>query len=256
MSAANAHNYALPSRIYTQNTGARSTPLVWSFLAVEDWVELRVVVHLHLAVKLEAALAGEDLGPEAVEAVGQVAALLFEDRETTLIAEAVVVSGAFAQGLFAGVVDLQGEDGEAVNDEARRLGIKGRGAVLVGDCVEESFVDLLDEVVAALVEAVDGVLDGGNVLSRSAHIAGHVFLVPEVEVGAVLGDDGCHQDVPGRAGGMRGRENERAVLLGVVVQVGLVGMMGSKIVPLVSGHVVAPNYEMGVNHISARLRQR
>jgi hypothetical protein len=90
-------------------------------LRVEDGIELRVVVHLHLAIDLEAPFAGEDLVPKLVEAIREVAALLFEDHEAVMVAEAVGVGGGLALGLFAGVVDLQGEDGEAVDDEAGGL---------------------------------------------------------------------------------------------------------------------------------------
>ncbi len=51
---------------------------------------------------------------------------------------------------------------------------------------EQGAVDLLDEIVAELVEAVDGVLDLGDGGVSGIWIAGGVFLVPEVEVGAML----------------------------------------------------------------------
>ena len=92
-------------------------------------------------------------------------------------------------GLLAGVVDLEGEDGEAVDDEAGSLGVEGRRRVLGGSGGEEQSVDLLDEVVAPLVEAVDGVLDAGDLGVGGGGVAGLVFLVPEVEVGAVVAQD-------------------------------------------------------------------
>jgi hypothetical protein len=57
------------------------------------------------------------------------------------------------------------------------------------EAADEESVELLDEVVALLVEGVDGVLDVGDGGVGCCGVAGGVFLVPEVEVGAVLGDE-------------------------------------------------------------------
>lgn len=58
--------------------------------------------------------------------------------------------------------------------------------VLSRRLLEEHGVDLLDVVVALLVELVDGVLDGGKAGVGGAGAAGLILLVPEVEVGAML----------------------------------------------------------------------
>ena len=160
---------------------------------VEDWIELGVVVHLELAVEAEAAGAGEDLGPEAVEALGEVETLLVEDGEALHIALVMSVGGVRAVRFFRGVVDLQREDGEAVDDEAGGLGVKRSFGVLVTGEGEEAFVDALDEIVAALVDPVDGVLDFGDAVVGHVGAAGFVFFVPEVEIGAVLGEDEVEQ---------------------------------------------------------------
>jgi hypothetical protein len=56
---------------------------------------------------------------------------------------AVLMLGGGAVELFLGVEDLEGEDGEAVDDEAGRLGVeRSRGAI--GGELEEDDVDLLD----------------------------------------------------------------------------------------------------------------
>lgn len=49
---------------------------------------------------------------------------------------------------------------------------------------------MLCEVVAALVDLVDGPFDQGDVAIGGVGGAGAVFGMPEVEVGAVLGEDG------------------------------------------------------------------
>jgi hypothetical protein len=86
------------------------------------------------------------------------------------------------------VKDLEGEDGEAVDDEAGGFGVERGGGVL-REAADEESVELLDEVVALLVEGVDGVLDLRDGGVGGVGVAGGVLLVPEVEVGAVLGEE-------------------------------------------------------------------
>ena len=101
---------------------------------------------------------------------------------------ALLVFGGGAMDLLSCVEDLEGEDGEAVDDKAGRLGVEGRGRTL-GRKFQESDVDLLGEVVAELVEAVDVVLDVDDGGVGGVGIAGGVFAVPEVVVGAMLIED-------------------------------------------------------------------
>ena len=96
--------------------------------------------------------------------------------------------GRGAIKLRCGVEDFEGEDGEAVDDEARGFGVEGRGGNF-RDESEEGEVDLLDEVIAGLVEAVDIVLGLGDGVVGGVGIAGVVFAMPEVVVGAVLVED-------------------------------------------------------------------
>ena len=66
------------------------------------------------------------------------------------------------------------------------------------------------------IQAIDLVFDGGDAGVRGVGTAGRVFLVPEVEVGAVLVEDELLQRVPGlgrRCGGVM------AVRRGEVVEV-------------------------------------
>ena len=53
---------------------------------------------------------------------------------------------------------------------------------------EEQAVDGFDQVVALLVEGVDGVLEAGDGGVGGIGLADLVFLVPEVEIGAVMGE--------------------------------------------------------------------
>ena len=97
--------------------------------------------------------------------------------------------GVWTAGLFLGVEDLEREDGEAVDHEARRFGVERGGERLVGHGFEEGDVDAFDEVVALLVEAVDVVLDGNHGFAGDVWGAGLVFGVPEIEVGTVVVED-------------------------------------------------------------------
>jgi hypothetical protein len=153
---------------------------------VENGVKGGVVIHLELAIKLEAAVAGEDVRPEGVEAGSEVCTLFVQHREARLVA--VLVIEGRAVKLLVGVEDLEGEDGEAVDDEARRLGVEGRGRV-VGCELEEVDVDLLGEVVAELVEAIDVVLDADDGGVGGVGVASFVFAMPKIVVGAVLVED-------------------------------------------------------------------
>jgi hypothetical protein len=175
---------------------------------VDGGVEVGVVIHLELAVELEAAAAGKGLLPELVEAGGEVVALLAQQVETGKVALAMGLGGGGAMGLLGGVVELEGEDGEAVEDEAGGFGVERRGGVLHSGCGEESAVEGFDQVVAFLVECIDGALEAGDAGVRGTGLADLVFFVPEIEVGAVMGE-GEFNHVRGRRGGFGGRGSER-----------------------------------------------
>lgn len=177
------------------------------FRAVDGRVKGGVVVHLELAVDFEAALAGEDLLPEVVEAEDEVFALFGEEGQAFAIAFAMAGGRFRAVDLLLGVVDLQRQDGKAVDHESGALGIqrsRGSGTALraegLGGPLEENCVALFGEVVAALVEVVDGALNLDDLFGRGAGGAGAVLGVPQVEVGAMLGADGLQKILFGRAG--------------------------------------------------------
>ena len=175
---------------------------------VDGGVEVWVVIHLELSVELKAAMACEDLLPELVEAGGEVVALLAQQVETGEVALAMGLGGGGAMGLLGGVVDLEREDGEAVEDEAGRFGVERRGGVLHFSGCEEQAVDGFDQVVALLIKRVDGALEAGDAGVRGSGLAYLVFFVPEVEVGAVMGE-GEFNHVRGRRGGFGDRGSER-----------------------------------------------
>jgi len=107
-----------------------------------------------------------------------------------------------------------------VDHETGAFGVEFGGGVREAggaECVEESSVALLSEVVAALVHFVDGAFDCGDVVVGGVGGAGAVFSVPEVEVGAVLGYDG-------RVKGLAGCDDVESIIVpesgGAVVQAG------------------------------------
>ncbi len=156
---------------------------------VEHRIQVGVVVHLELAVEAESALAGEDLGPEFVETLGEVGALRGQDGEAGLVALVMLVAGGGAMDFLGGVVDLQREDGEAVDDETGSFRVEGGFGVLRAGELQEKLIDLFDEVIPLLVQAVDGVLDLRDARIGRVGRAGGIFFMPEIEVGQVLRAD-------------------------------------------------------------------
>jgi hypothetical protein len=173
-------------------------------MSVYDGVEVGVVIHLQLTVEFEAAAASNDGSEEVVEAGGEIAGLFFEDGEAGCVAEAMGLGGSVAMSLDAGVEHLEGEDGETVDDESGGLGVEWGGGLLVGKVGDEPLVELFDEVVAALVEAVDGVLDTSDLGVGGEGVASLVLFVPEIEVLAVLGGDESGKGVRLGGGGRVG----------------------------------------------------
>jgi hypothetical protein len=161
---------------------------------VKNGVKGWIVVHLQLAVELETAATCEDVGPEGVETGREIGTLFVQHEKPGMVA--VLMFGCGAVELLLGVEDLEGEDGEAVDDEAGGLGVEGSGRSF-GCELEEGDVDLLGEIVATLVEAIDVVFDLDDGVVGGAGVAGFVFAVPEVVVGLVLVEDKLFE---GRAG--------------------------------------------------------
>ena len=125
--------------------------------------------------------------------------------------------GAGAVGFFRGVENLEREDREPVDHEARGFGVERDGLGLRGRGFEERDVDALDQVVAELVEGVDGVLDVDHGAAGGQRGTGLVFAVPEIEVGAVLvQDEGFERG----AGGKEGLGGVVPVACGLVVELG------------------------------------
>jgi len=161
-------------------------------VAVNGGVEGSVVVHLELAVELEAAGGSQGFAPQDVEAMGEISALFFKDRKTGTVARRMIWGRIGAFGFFACVVDLEREDGEPVDDEARGFGVERStliGEVLRTKPIKEGAVKLFGKIVAELIGTVDAAFYVGQSGIAGARCAGFVFNVPEVEVGAMLTSD-------------------------------------------------------------------
>ncbi len=153
---------------------------------VEHWIQVRIVVHLQLTVETESALAGEHLRPEVVEALGEVGALLGQDREAVFVAVVMLVGGAGPVNFFGRVIDFQAKNRKTIDNQAGSFGVQRRFRVLRACQLQQKLVDLFDEVVSPLVDAVDRVLHLRDARVGSVGAAGVVFFVPQVEVGEVL----------------------------------------------------------------------
>ncbi len=177
--------------------------------SIEDRVQLWIVIHLHLTVETKAAAAGKNLRPKLIQAPGEIVALLDQHREPVAIALAMLFCSRLPMRLLGGVKDLQGQDGEAVDDQSGRLRVERGGCILLTREPQQVLIDLFDQIVALLVEAVDGVLDLGDRVVGGVRAAGVVLLVPKIEVGAMLGQDQGVQV-------LRRRDRERIMVPGVI----------------------------------------
>ena len=61
--------------------------------AVENRIEVWVVIHLHLAVELKAPFPVQNLLPKGVEAGGKIVALVFENEQSLEVAGAMLLGG-------------------------------------------------------------------------------------------------------------------------------------------------------------------
>ena len=177
-----------------------------SVLEIERRVEGWIVVHLHRAVLLELPPALEDIGPEAVEALDEVIALLDEDVVAFAIALGVAGRGVDPVDLFGGVEEFQRKDREAVDDLSRSFGVKL--GVLIGQAValeviEQDGVAVFGEVVAALIFAVDEMLGDGHLMVAGGGHPGLVLGVPDAKVGEVVGKGGLQEVSAGLIDGLR-----------------------------------------------------
>ncbi len=158
-------------------------------IGVDRWIQRWIVVHLQLSIELEAARAAQGFAPEGIKAPGEVGTLLFEHSEPCAVALLVAFWSIHAFRLFARVVDLEREDGEPVNDEARRFGVQGRGLVRQPARLEpgeEHAVDLFGQIVTKLVRPVDAAFYVGKFGIGDVRRARGVFDMPQIEVRAML----------------------------------------------------------------------
>ncbi len=136
-----------------------------------------------------------DLLPEVDEAPEEIAVLLLEQGEAIAIAGAVGFGGGGPGDLLGRVKALEGKDGQAVEHGTGCLGVQRGGSGLQTGGTEQVLVDLLDEIVAALVEGINGMFNTGDLGVGGGGVAGAVFLVPEIEVRVVVSLDKCGETI-------------------------------------------------------------
>ena len=152
---------------------------------VENGVQRWIVIHLELSVEFKPSLSVRNSGPERGKAAGEIGALHLEKKQAVAVALPMGFVRIRTRCLLSGVESFKGEDGESIEDEAGCFGVQGGVGVLLDGCEQEQ-IDLLDEVVAPLIEAVDGALDDGDDRVGGSGVARLIFLVPELEVGPVF----------------------------------------------------------------------
>ena len=157
--------------------------------AIDYRVQCGIVVHLHLPIELDAAFSSEHLLPQPVEAANQVGLLIGQNVKALAIAIGVARRSILANHLLLCVKQLERQDGETVDDEAGsfrvQFGTRGRQRPGV-EPLHQQPVARLSEIVAALVDAIDGVLHVGDVVITGAGSPGLVLFVPQLKVSEVL----------------------------------------------------------------------
>ncbi len=139
-----------------------------------------------MVINAEAAGTGGDLPEEIGEALGEVRALVADAGEFPSAGFAMGGAGIVADRFLVHVELLEREDGKAINDHSGCLGIARDTGFHGPQFVDEHLVHFLDEVVALLVEAVNGALGPVDAFGAEVVAAGDVFLVPKLEIPEVV----------------------------------------------------------------------
>ena len=131
--------------------------------------------------------------PKHFEAGGKVGALLLEDAQSLTVPLAMTIGSVCARGLFAGVINLERQDREAVDDEAGGLGVQWSrwiGQTLLFEPGQQRAIQVLGKVIALLIGGIYATLDSGQFGVGCARGSRFIFNVPQMKVGKVLGGHG------------------------------------------------------------------
>ena len=147
---------------------------------IEHGIGGRVVVHLHLTIDLHVLAARLNIVEQLTNGGGEVALLLQEHVELRLALCNVLGTGIGALCLLPHVVNLQGEDAQAIKGPSRALGIeRGLGEHLhIAIELTEVGVDLLHQVRAVLIAAVDATLEAHAIDGADMGIANQILKMP------------------------------------------------------------------------------
>ena len=157
-----------------------SIVLVSLLCTIEDGVERRVVVHLHLAVYLHIFASGGNVVEQLAYGGCHILVLLVENVELGLAFGAVLRVDIGAFHLLLHMVYLEREDGVAVDSPSGALGVYGcafkRCDILVP--VEKVAVDELYKVGAVLVRLVDAAFQRECLHGVNSRVAYDVLEMP------------------------------------------------------------------------------
>lgn len=155
-------------------------------------IQRGVVIHFELSIKLESALSQERLLPQAVEAAGKVAALILENFEPLTVSLSMAFRGVGPLHFLDGMKDLQSKNRKPVNDESGRLrmqlGVEIR-QIERAQVIEQNHIAALGEIIAALVDSINGPFYFRKIVVSSLRGAGLIFRMPQFEIGQMLRDD-------------------------------------------------------------------
>lgn len=163
---------------------------VFAVLAIEDGIEVWVVVHLQRGVVSVSFSSRKNIAQELLQSQAKISMLGAADGNFFLHASKMCGIDIVAEQLFLKVVFAEGENAEAIDRAAGCFGIQccvHRRLDL--ECVKsmgDPRVDLFDPVVSQLVVAIDGPFDIGDFGIRGGGASREIFFVPEKKVVSVL----------------------------------------------------------------------
>ena len=142
-------------------------------------IKFRIIVHFELEVDAEAASALLNFGQQVAECDCEVLNLSADDIQSGAAAFAMFGSRVESQSFFVHVIFLEREDGQAIDHHTGRFGIEGAAGFAWLQCLYEVFIDLFDEVIAALVVPIDGAFCLADAFGSEVIAACDILFVPE-----------------------------------------------------------------------------
>ncbi len=142
-------------------------------------IKFGVIVHFELEVDTEAACALLHFGQQVTEGDSEVLNLSADDMQSGVAAFPMFGCSVESQSFLVHVIFLEREDGQSIDHHAGRFGIEWAAGFAWLQSLHEVFIDLFDEVIAALVVSIDGTFCVANAFGSEVIAASNILFVPE-----------------------------------------------------------------------------